>query len=70
MLTVAVHFCLRNTTGTHPLQPLQLQKEESKTRSAPLHSPGHIKILGRFFYKRNANELFLTVICRLILFIP
>ena len=64
MLTVA--FLSQKHNRSHPLRPLQLQKEESKTRSAPLHSPGHIKILGRFFYKRNANELFLTVICHSI----
>ncbi len=49
MLTVAVHFCLRNTTGTHPLQPLQLQKRGKQNKIRPIAFPRSYKNSWSFF---------------------
>ena len=66
MLTVALHFCLRNTTGHIRFGLYNFKKRKAKQDPPHCIPPGHIKILGRFFYKRNANELFLSVICHSI----
>lgn len=53
MLTVAVHFCLRNTTGTHPLQPLQLQKRGKQNKIRPIAFPRSYKNSWSFFSIRE-----------------